>query len=220
MENFINAYSWINLRFIFKGLFVTFQVATTSIVLSFIIGSLLGWLRFAKLPFLSKAIGLIIDIIRNLPLLLIIFFTYFAIPQMTGIRFNIFWAAVIALTIFESAMISEIIRAGLIAIPKGQTEAALSTGLSKKETMIYIIFPQAFRMMIPALVSQFIALIKDTSLAIIISLPEVTHQTQIIYGQNSNYVIPMFLLLAVIYFIICYILSVFSKILERRLAFN
>lgn len=219
MENFIDAYSWINLHFLFKGLVVTFQVATASILLSFLIGTLLGWLRFAKLPFISKIVGLIIDIIRNLPLLLIIFFTYFAIPQLTGIRFNIFWAAVTALTIFESAMISEIIRAGLVAIPKGQMEAGLSTGLGKKETMFYIIFPQAFRMMIPALVSQFISLVKDTSLAIIISLPELTHQAQIIYGQNSNYVIPMFLLLAVMYFIICYFLSIISKILEKRLSY-
>ncbi|MDR1568329.1 MAG: amino acid ABC transporter permease [Streptococcaceae bacterium] len=219
MKNFIDAYSWINLRFLFEGLLVTFQVALTAIILSFIIGTMLGWLRFAKIAVISRLVGLVVDVIRNLPLLLIIFFTYFAIPQLTGIRFNIFWAAVSALTIFESAMISEIIRAGLVAIPTGQMEAGLSTGLTKRETMFDIIFPQAFRMMIPAIVSQFISLVKDTSLAIIISLPEVTHQAQIIYGQNVNYVLPMFLLLAVIYFVICYALSIISKRLERKLSY-
>lgn len=107
--------------------------------------------------------------IRNLPLLLIIFFTYFALPQI-GIRFNIFWSAVVALTIFESAMLSEIFRAGLNAVPKGQMEAGLSTGLSYVQVLRSIVMPQAFKAMLPAIVSQLISLIKDTSLAVIISL--------------------------------------------------
>jgi putative glutamine transport system permease protein len=204
------------MKFLFLGLKVTIEVAATSIVLSFIIGALTGWLRFAKIKVISRVVGLIIDIIRNLPLLLIIFFTYFAIPQIIGVRFNIFWAAVLALTIFESAMLSEVIRAGLNAVPKGQIEAGVSTGLTTGQTMRMIVFPQAFKMMIPAIVSQFISLIKDTSLAVIISLPELTHQAQIIYGQNSNYVLPMFVMLALLYFIVCYILSLVSRRLEKR----
>ena len=167
------------------------------------------------IPILSKALGLVIDIIRNLPLLLIIFFTYFALPQL-GIRLNIFWAAVGALTIFESAMISEIIRGGLNAIPKGQAEAGISTGLTRVQTLVYILLPQAVRSMAPSIVSQLIALIKDTSLATIISLPELTHNAKIIYNQNTAYVIPMFVIMTFLYWLVCYTLSKFSKYLSNR----
>lgn len=212
---FLTAFSWINIRFLLDGLLVTLEVAVISIVLSFIIGGLLGVIRFVKLPYLSKIVGLIVDIIRNLPLLLIIFFTYFALPQI-GIQFNIFWSAVAAMTIFESAMLSEIIRAGLLAVPKGQMEAGRSTGLTTSQTLFYIVFPQGIKLMIPPLVSQFISLIRDTSLAVIISLPELTHHAKIIYAQDPNAVLPMFLAMTLCYFVICYSLSVLSKHLEKR----
>ena len=177
--DFFDAFSFVNLRFLFDGLRVTVEVSILSIIFSFIIGGVVGVIRFSNIPFLSKILGFVIDIIRNLPLLLIIFFTYFALPQI-GIRFDIFWSAVVALTIFESAMLSEVFRAGLNAVPKGQMEAGLSTGLTYSETMRAIVIPQAFKSMIPAIVSQLISLIKDTSLAVIISLPELTHNAKII----------------------------------------
>lgn len=215
--DFTNAFSWMNIRFLFDGLLITLEVAVLSIIISLLMGTLLGVLRYLKIPAVSKIIGFIIDVIRNLPLLLIIFFTYFALPQL-GIRFDIFWSTVAAMSIFESAMISEIIRGGLISIPKGQTEAGLSTGLSKMQTLWYIVLPQGLRTMLPSIVSQLIALIKDTSLATIISLPELTHNAKIIYGQDTSYVIPMFVALALFYFVICYALSLLSKRLEVRLA--
>lgn len=204
--NFVEALSWVNIRFLLDGLLVTVEVAVLSIIFSFIIGSLLGLVRYLKITVVSKVVGLLIDLIRNLPLLLIIFFTYFALPQI-GIRLDIFWSAIAAMTIFESAMLSEIIRAGLNSVPKGQTEAGLSTGLTYAQTLLFIIIPQAFKAMIPPILSQFISLIKDTSLAIIISLPEITHNAKIIYGQNTDYVIPMFVAMAFMYFSICFALS-------------
>ncbi len=207
------AFTWSNLRFILDGLLVTLEVAVVSIILSFIIGSILGILRYLKIPVLSLVVGIVVDIIRNLPLLLIIFFTYFALPQI-GIQFSIFWSAVVALTIFESAMLSEIIRGGLLAVPKGQMEAGISTGLTKGQTIFYIVLPQGLKLMVPPLVSQFVSLIRDTSLAVIISLPELTHNTKIIYAQHPNTVLPMFFIMAFCYFIICYSLSTFSKRFE------
>lgn len=215
--DFLSAFSWINIRFLLDGLLVTLQVAVVSIILSFIIGGILGTLRFMKIPVLSTIVMIIVDIIRNLPLLLIIFFTYFALPQI-GIQLSIFWSAVVAMTIFESAMLSEIIRAGLVAVPKGQMEAGRSTGLSYIATLYYIIFPQSIKLMLPPIVSQFISLIRDTSLAVVISLPELTHHAKIIYAQDPAAVLPMFFAMAFSYFIICYSLSVFSKRLERRWA--
>lgn len=213
--NFIEAFSWMNISFLLDGLIVTIQVTILSIVLSLIFGGMLGIIRYLKIPVVSQVVAFIVDTIRNLPLLLIIFFTYFALPQI-GIRFNIFWSTVAAMSLFESAMISEIIRGGIVAVPKGQTEAAIATGLTRIQTLRYIVVPQAVRSMAPSLVSQLIALIKDTSLATIISLPELTHNARIIYGQNTNYVIPMFVAMTFLYWIICFSLSKLAKYLENR----
>ena len=120
----------------------------------------------------------------------------------------------IALTIFESAMLSEIIRGGLLAVPKGQLEAGMSTGLTRGQTIFYIVLPQGLKLMVPPLVSQFVSLIRDTSLAVIISLPELTHNTKIIYAQYPSTVLPMFFIMAFCYFIICYSLSYFAKRFE------
>lgn len=214
--DFAGAYSWINIRFLLEGLLLTVQVALVASLFSFVIGAVLGLIRYLKLPVLSAIVGAIIDVVRNLPLLLIIFFTYFALPQI-GIRLTIFWSAVSALTIFESAMLSEIIRGGLNSIPKGQTEAGVSTGLTYGQTLWYIIIPQALRAMVPPIVSQLVSLIKDTSLATIITLPELTHHVRIVYGQNTNYVIPMFVMMGLMYWIVCYSLSKFSKRLEKAI---
>lgn len=217
--NFSGAYSLDNISFLLQGLWITIQVAAISIILSIIFGIILAILRYKEIPVFSRVLGLVIDTIRNLPLLLIIFFTYFALPQL-GIQFNLFWSAVAALTIFESAMVSEIIRGGLIALPPGQKEAGIASGLTYNQTMFNILLPQAWRQTLPSVVSQLIALIKDTSLATIIALPELTHNAKIIYGQNTNYVIPMFVALAFLYFIICYALSKFSRYLSKRNAQN
>lgn len=215
--DFFNAFSWINIRFLLEGLTVTIQVAVVSIIFSFIIGGILGVIRYMKIPYFSMIVGIGVDIIRNLPLLLIIFFTYFALPQI-GIQFSIFWSAVVAMTIFESAMLSEIIRAGLLAVPKGQMEAGRSTGLTYMQSLYYIVFPQGIKLMIPPIVSQFISLIRDTSLAVIISLPELTHHAKIIYAQDPSAVLPMFAAMTLCYFVICYSLSVVAKRLELRWA--
>lgn len=215
MQEFLNAYTAINLGFLLKGLLVTIEVSVISGALSFVIGSFLGVIRYAKLPIVSMIVGLIIDILRNLPLLLIIFFTYFGLPNF-GIRLNIMTSAIAALTVFEAAMIAEIVRSGIVSVPKGQTEGALANGLTKPQTMWHIVLPQAYKRMIPPLVSQLISLIKDTSLATIIVLPELTYNAQIIYGQNNSYMIPMFLAIAVMYFIVNYCLALVGNWFSRR----
>lgn len=217
--NFSEAFSWINIQFLLEGLLITVEVAFYSIIFSIILGFVLGVILYFEIPVVSKVVGWIVDIIRNLPLLLIIFFTYFALPQM-GVSLDVFWSTVAAMTIFEASMISEILRGGLKAVPNGQTEAGLASGLTKVNVMRYVILPQAIRDTLPSVVSQLIALIKDTSLATIITLPELTHNAQIIYGQNTAYVIPMFIALAFFYFIICFVLSLFSKYLARTFAFR
>lgn len=217
MQNFIDAYSWINIRFLLEGLWITIEVSVISIIISFILGTFLGIIRYANIKYLSAIVGFIIDIIRNLPLLLIIFFTYFGLPNI-GIKPEIIPAAIMALSIFESAMVAEIVRSGINSIDYGQTEGVLANGLTKWQALRIIVLPQAIKNMMPALVSQFISLVKDTSLATIIVLPELMYHAQIIYGQNTNYIIPMFVALAVLYFIVCYSLSLFARYLHKHIA--
>ena len=217
MQNFIDAYSWVNIRFLLQGLGITIEISVASIICSFIIGTLLGIIRYAKIKYVSAIVGFIIDLIRNLPLLLIIFFTYFGLPNI-GVKPEIIPAAIMALTVFESSMVAEIVRSGINSIDYAQTEGALTNGLTKWQALRLIVLPQAIKNMLPALVSQFISLVKDTSLATIIVLPELMYHAQIIYGQNTNYIIPMFVALAVLYFIVCYSLSLLARYLDKHLA--
>ncbi|WP_053365971.1 amino acid ABC transporter permease [Bacillus sp. FJAT-27245] len=215
--DFIGAYSFDHLKFLLQGFGVTLLVAFIAIVLSFIIGGAIGTARYARIPVVSHILAVGVETIRNLPLLLIIFFTYFALPEV-GLKLPVTTAAIVALTIFESAMLSEIIRSGLNSIEKGQIEAARSSGLGYVQTLRYIVMPQALRRMVPPIVSQFISLLKDTSLAVVISLPELTHNAQIIYGQKDGYVIPMLVILAFMYFAVNYLLSVLAGKLELKKA--
>ncbi|MDA0409099.1 amino acid ABC transporter permease [Levilactobacillus brevis] len=217
MQNFIAAYSPDNLRYLFGGLGITILVSVVSIIGSFIIGSILGVIRYVKIKYVSAIVGFIIDVIRNLPLILILFFTYFGLPNL-GVKPDVIPAAILAMTIFESTMLAEIVRSGIQAVDPGQMEGARANGLTYWQALWYIVLPQALVKMIPALVSQFISLVKDTSLATIILLPEMLFRSQIIYGQNTNYIIPMFVAIAVMYFIVCYLLSVLARYLEKRQA--
>ncbi|WP_343310754.1 amino acid ABC transporter permease [Bacillus atrophaeus] len=215
--NFIEAYSSDHLTFLLDGFLVTLYVAFISIVLSFMFGGVIGTLRYANIPIVSNILAVVVETIRNLPLLLIIFFTYFALPEI-GIKLEITAAAITALTIFESAMLSEIIRSGLKSVEKGQSEAGRSSGLSYVQTLFLIIMPQALRRMVPPIVSQFISLLKDTSLAVVIALPELIHNAQIINGQSadSSYFFPIFLLAAFMYFAVNYSLSLAARKLELK----
>jgi putative glutamine transport system permease protein len=213
--DFFGAYSPAHLKFLLEGFSVTLEVAFISIVLSFAIGIVIGVLRYGRIPIISQVLAVGVEMIRNLPLLLIIFFTYFALPEV-GLKLDKFYAAILALVIFESAMLSEIVRSGLNSIEKGQIEAARSSGLTYLQTMWHIVLPQALRRMVPPIVGQFISLLKDTSLAVVIALPELMNHAQIINGRNVNYVIPIFLLVAIMYFTVNYSLSVISRRLESK----
>lgn len=213
--DFAGAYAPSHLKFLLQGLWVTLEVALISIVLSFIIGTLVGIVRYWRIPVVSQLMGLLVETIRNLPLLLIIFFTYFALPEV-GIKMSKMNAAIVALVIFESAMLAEIVRSGLNSIDKGQVEAARSSGLSAAQTMRFIILPQGLRRVVPPIVSQFISLLKDTSLAVVIALPELMNHAQIINARNVNYVIPTFIMIALMYFAVNYLLSIVSRKLESK----
>lgn len=213
--DFLGAYSADNLSFVMEGFWNTIWISAVAIMFSFILGLILGLLRYTRIPGVYHVVAFIVDTIRNLPLLLLIFFAFIVLPQL-GIRLGIYWSAILALTLFEGAMISEIVRGGLTSINKGQIEAARSSGLSYTQTLWHITLPQALRRMSPPMVSQFISLLKDTSLAVIISLPELMHHVQIVSGHNFNYALPMLMLAAVLYFTVNYLLSIAARRLEAK----
>lgn len=216
MQTWIDALSWLYFGFLLKGLAVTLYISLVSIVLSFILGSVLGIIRYSKIKYISAAVGFVIDLVRNLPLLLIIFFTYFGMPKI-GYRPSAVTSAIIAMTIFESSMLAEIVRSGIQSVSEGQMEGARSTGMSFVQALWYIILPQAYRHMIPTIIGQFVSLIKDTSLATIIVVPELMQHAQVIYGQNANYIVPMFAALTLLYFIICFTLSMAGSYLHKHM---
>ncbi|MEC0226091.1 amino acid ABC transporter permease [Paenibacillus alba] len=212
----VHAFSIDNIRFIIEGFYMTLKVALISIILSFIVGCVVGTLRYTKMPVVSPILGIGVELIRNLPLLLIIFFARFALPDI-GIKLGPMNATIVALTLFEGAMIAEIVRSGLLSIDKGQIEAARSSGLGYVQTLWHIVMPQGLRRMLPPLVSQFISLLKDTSLAIVISLPELMHHAKIVIGQSYSYTMPILFLVAVLYFAVNYALSLAARRMEARI---
>ena len=153
---------------------------------------------------------------RALPLLLVIFFAYFALPRIIGVKLDPFTAGAIAMSAFTAALVAEIVRAGILAVPKGLIEAAASQGLSPAQILRIVTLPIALRQMMPALVAQFVTLLKDTSLTAVIGILELTRRGQIVFAQPPFQPIPVFALLALIYFTANFGLAQAGRRLEAR----
>ncbi len=200
------------------GLAMSIVMAVIGIFGAFWIGLAVGLMRLSRKKWLSWPALVYIEIIRGTPLLMVIFWFYFFAPILLGQAVPETHSAIAAFTVFTSAYVAEIVRAGVLAIPKGQTEAARSSGLSPTQTMMYIILPQALRNMIPSFVNQFVSLTKDTSLAMIINVNELTLSARHIYTRTMKAPMEIFLTIAVLYFIICWVLTAFSRKLERNMS--
>ena len=215
MENILKVLTANNLLFILKGLWLTLQISFISIVLSTVFGTILAVMRNGKNKLLKLIASIYIEFVRNVPNLLWIF-TIFVVFQIKSTP-----AGIISFTVFTSAALAEIIRGGLNAIDPGQTEAGLSQGFTQFQILSYIILPQAIRKMLPAIISQFVTVIKDTSLLYsVIALQELFGSAQILMGRyfEAEQVFALYLLVAAIYFLINFAISSFSRKLSQRWA--
>lgn len=185
-----------NLPFLLEGLFVTLKVAFISMIFSMGFGSVLGIVRFVKLPVLSQLSGAFIDLTRSIPLILYIILVHFTFApalyqdsrfsRFIGVDSLEMFSAVIAIVAFSSAYVAEIIRSGLASIEKDQILAAKALGLNRWQILEFIVYPQALTRMKPALCAQFITLIKDTSLASAIGLIELSRASEIVYETSLH----------------------------------
>ncbi len=200
------------------GLAVSIILAVLGIFGAFWIGLAAGLMRLSRNR-LVKALSVIyIEVIRGIPLLMLIFWFYFLAPILFGTPLPEFHCALVAFIIFTGAYIGEIVKAGVQALPRGQMEAARGTGLSHIQAMRYVILPQALRNMIPSFVNQFVSLTKDTSLAYIIGVNELTRTATQVNNRTLTSPTEIFLTIAVLYFIICYVLTFASRKMEAHLA--
>lgn len=200
------------------GLSMSIIMAVICISVSFFIGMVVGIGRTSKNRAINIPCLFYIELIRGNPLIMVIFWVYFFLPPILKIQLDVFWSATLAMTIFFGAYIAEIVRGGIENIPPGQVEAAKSTGLGYYQTMRRIILPQALKQMLPALVGLFIAAFKDTSLAYIIGVMELTTAAYSINNRLMLYPFEIYTTIAVLYFICCYMMSLYARRLERKLS--
>lgn len=188
----------------------TLRLALPAIVLGFLLGTAIALARLARAPWLNLPARIYVEFFRGVPLVMVIFWFWFIVPALLGRSLPEYSVALTAFVAFEAAYLAEIVRAGIQSVPRGQIGAATATGLARAPMMRHVILPQALRNMIPALVTQFIVLLKDTSLASIIGYVDLTKAAQIV---NNREIRPfeLYLFIAVVYWLISYGMSLCAR---------
>ncbi|KQP47539.1 amino acid ABC transporter permease [Pseudorhodoferax sp. Leaf274] len=200
------------------GLALTLLLASLGLLLGLPLGIVLGMARVSPYAWLRLPVTALVFVVRGIPLLMVVFWAYFFLPSVTGVKTDQFATMLIALVVFDAVYLAEIVRAGIQGVPRGQVEAARSLGLGWWRTMRTVVLPQATRAMLPSLVNQFVSTIKETSLGYIIGLNEVAFITTQINTQVFTRPAELYAILGLTYFILCFGLSRLAYWLERRLA--
>jgi len=204
------------LPYLWEGIQLTFIITIVGVAIGFVIGTFTGLGRLSKNPFIFGLCTVYVEIIRGTPILVQILFIYFGISDLFGINLDKITASIIAIALNAGAYIAEIVRGGVQSIDKGQFEAGDSIGLTKSQTMRLIIWPQAFKRMIPPLGNQFIISLKDTSLFSAIAVNELLYQGRMYASSVFVYFEP-YLMVAFLYLAITIPASLLLRRLERRL---
>ncbi|MEP3297650.1 MAG: amino acid ABC transporter permease [Pseudoruegeria sp.] len=210
---------WNNLNFMISGAYYTIVLSLTAILISVVVGLLVA------LPGLSDKRGwrmfnrTYVEIVRAVPILVLILWVYYGLPALTGITLNVFWAGVLALALSDSAFQAEIFRAGIQSIAKGQYEAAQSISLNYRDTMRYVILPQAIRRILPALGNQLVYMLKMSSLVSVIGMQELTRKAnELVVSEYRP--LEIYTILVLEYLVLILIVSAGVRWLERRMKAN
>ncbi|NJC64008.1 amino acid ABC transporter permease [Planosporangium flavigriseum] len=201
-----------------NGLLATLKAAAIATVLALVFGAVFAAARLSDHAVIRVPAAWIVELFRAIPLLILIFFFYY-VPLQYKMHLPTLWALVFGLTLYNGSVLAEIFRAGILAVPRGQSEAAYAIGLRKSQVMTSVLLPQAVRAMLPAIVSQLVVLLKDTALGFIITYPELLYVAKQIGGRGSfdfPYVVS-YLVVAAIYIGICGALSAFAYWLQKRM---
>lgn len=204
---------WPIWRYLFVGLLGTLEAAAIVAVLAGVLGNLLALGRLSRIRPLRWLCSAYIEIARTVPVLLMIYLMLFGLPQI-GINFPTIWKLVIPLVVANSAVFAEIVRAGIMSLPSGQREAALSLGMRGSQTTSYVVLPQALRNVAPSLVSQLVSLLKDTSLGYIVAFTELLYRGQVL-ASFLHLLIPTYVAVTVIYLIVNGSLTSLASRLQR-----
>lgn len=199
------------------GLALTLLLAVASLVLAFPLAVAIGLARTSNVAAIRGLATGYTFLVRSIPLVLLIFWAYFVIPLITGVNISGSVTMVVALVVYEGAFLGEAVRAGINAIPKGQTEAARAIGMSYSQAMRKVVLPQALFNMLPSILNQFILITKNTSLAYLIGTQELTFAAYQVNNQLLTQPFQVYLLLAGFYFVLCFSLSRLARWLESAI---
>lgn len=199
------------------GLVLTILLSGAALVLAMPLGLLLGVARVSPYRAVSLPVAGLVQVVRAVPLLLVLFWVYFFLPALTGVKTSQATTMLIVLVVFDSVYLAEIVAAGMRALPKGQLESARSLGLGYGAALRHVVLPQTLRHGLPSIVNQLVSTIKATSLGYIIGLSEVSFIASQINTLVFTQAVEVYLILALTYFILCFGLSRLAFLLERRL---
>ena len=205
-----------NLSFLFSGLYYTILLSVTAIIISVIVGLLIALPGLSKNPFLRGINRFYVEIVRAVPILVMILWVYYGLPQVADISITVFWAGVIALALSDSAFEAEIFRAGIQSIDKGQYEASHSISLSYMDTMRFVILPQAIKRILPALGNQLVYMLKMSSLVSVIGMQELTRKANELVVTEYR-PLEIYTILVLEYLVLILIVSAGVRWLERRM---
>jgi len=204
-------------NFILKGLIFSIELTVIAMLGGIAIGTILALMRLSGKKWLVMPAAFYVNTLRSIPLVMVILWFFLLIPLLIGRPMGAELSAIITFTIFEAAYYSEIMRAGIQSVPKGQVYAGYAVGMTYKQCMQLIVLPQAFRNMLPVLLTQTIILFQDTSLVYAIGAYDLLKGFEVA-GKNFNRPVETYLTAAVVYFIICFSLSMLVRRLQKKIA--
>ncbi len=202
--------------FILKGLSFSIRLTLIAMIGGILLGTLLALLRLSGRRWLELPAAAYVNTMRSIPLVMVILWFYLLIPLLTGYSMGPEWSAIITFTLFEAAYFAEIMRAGIQSVPKGQVNAGYAVGMTYPQCMQLIVLPQAFRNMLPVLLTQTIILFQDTSLVYAISAYDLLKGFETA-GKNFNRPVETYLVAALVYFVICFSLSMLVRQLQKKI---